>query len=367
LITGLRVANFKRFAELSLPFRPMTVLSGMNGAGKSTIVQALLLARQVADRPDRRVVQLNGEYGLALGEALEVLYVDASQPEIVVELTTETGVYSYGFGVPEDSRRLNLSISDSPPNHPEILAARGLGFTYLSAERLGPRDQLNVSAEEERYIEVGVQGEFTGQAISLHETSEVRPPLRFPAAEEQDIVTLRTQLEYWASAIIRPVQISANWPAGITASIIRFQDPNVVGEPIRPANMGFGFSYALPVLVAGLLIPVGGLLVVENPEAHLHPAGQSKLGRFLARVAGSGAQVLVETHSDHVLNGIRLGAVEDRVVAPDDVLIHFLDGAAEPRPITVNSRGEFSEWPQGFFDQFDDDLERLSRVRRARQ
>jgi hypothetical protein len=142
------------------------------------------------------------------------------------------------------------------------------------------------------------------------ETVEVREPLRHARTRDSGVVTLRTQLEYWASDVIRPIQISANWPPGITATVVRFQDPATLGEPIRPSNMGFGLSYALPILVAGLLAPVGGLLMVENPEAHLHPAGQSKLGRFLAMVAGAGAQVIVETHSDHVLNGIRLAATE---------------------------------------------------------
>ena len=130
--------------------------------------------------------------------------------------------------------------------------------------------------------------------------------------------------------------------------------------------MGFGFSYALPIVVAGLLVPVGGLLVVENPEAHLHPAGQSRLGRFLGRVAGSGAQVVVETHSDHVVNGIRLAVVDDEAVAPTDVVLHFFgegDGG-EPTTIELTGNGGLTEWPAGFFDQIEQDLGRLARARR---
>ncbi|MGH3693299.1 MAG: AAA family ATPase [Pseudonocardiaceae bacterium] len=97
-------------------------------------------------------------------------------------------------------------------------------------------------------------------------------------------------------------------------------------------NIGFGFSYALPVIIAGLLAPGGGLLLVENPEAHLHPAGQSRLGRFLARIAGSGVQVVLETHSDHILNGVRLAVADERTINAHDVIVHFFgkvgDGAA---------------------------------------
>jgi predicted ATPase len=367
MITRLRVENFKRFADASIELRPLTVLTGINGAGKSTLIQALLLARQAAEDRGRDIVRLNGVYNLDLGEANEVLHVNAARPEIGVSLDVAGRTYHYRFGVPDLPRRLNLPITSRPDTDPAVLTGHGMAFTYLTAERLGPRDRLDVSAEDPRWVGVGVQGEFIGQAISANDTVEVREPLRHRRTADSGVVTMRTQLEYWASEIIRPIRISANWPAGITATVVRFQEPDVIGEPIRPANMGFGMSYALPVLVAGLLAPVGGVLIVENPEAHLHPAGQSKLGRFLARVSGGGAQVVVETHSDHVVNGIRLGATEDRAVAAEGVVVHYFgtEQTDSGALIEVNSRGEFSAWPAGFFDQIDEDLARLSRVRRA--
>src|SRR5262249_29200794 len=256
-----------------------------------------------------------------LGEAREVLHVNAVNPEIEISVEAGGRPYLYRVGVPDTSRRLNLPITRRPESDPGILVGQGMDFTYLAAERLGPRDQLDVSAEDQRRVGVGIRGEFTGQAISSNNTVEVRESLRHVRTPDSGVVTLRTQLEYWASDIIRPVRISAHWPPGITATVVRFQEPGVIGEPIRPDNMGFGLSYALPILVAGLLAPVGGLLIVENPEAHLHPAGQSKLGRFLARVAGGGVQIIVETHSDHVLNGIRLAATEERVLEPGRIAV----------------------------------------------
>ena len=106
-------------------------------------------------------------------------------------------------------------------------------------------------------------------------------------------------------------------------------------------------------------------MLVENPEAHLHPAGQSKLGRFLARVAGSGVHVVVETHSDHVLNGARLAVAQDRSLPAGDMIVHYFDHG-QTLPIQVNDKGELDHWPAGFFDQFESDLGRLARARRAR-
>jgi predicted ATPase len=371
MITALQIRNFKCFASLDLPLRDLTVLTGINGAGKSTVLQALLIARQAAENVSSRVVKLNGPYGLELGEAHDVLYPDA-KPEVISILVEEAGRwFEYSFGVPHE-RTLNLPVLSREADMPDTLTAKGTAFTYLNAERLGPRDQLDITADEIGLIGVGVRGEYTAQALAMHETDEVRLPLRHPLTREHGVTTLRTQVENWASSIIRPIRITAQWPPGITASLIRFQEPELIGnqvlvsEQIRPANMGFGFSYALPVIVAGLLLPQDGVLIVENPEAHLHPAGQSRLGRFLAQVAGSGAQVIVETHSDHVINGIRLAAAEDKVIAPDAVVVHFFgnEPGQVPTAIELTGKGALSAWPRGFFDQAEEDLGRIARAKR---
>lgn len=363
MIDSLDISGFKRFKSMSLLFRPLTVLTGLNGTGKSTIIQALLLCRQIGENPATKVVQLNGPYGLALGEANDVLHPEATQIEIA--LSEGSSVFEYGFALPDD-RALNLTAGKKPATTPSILMGHGMAFSYLNAERLGPRDQLDVTAEEPDRVGIGVHGEYTAQALALRETEEVRTELHHPSTTEHEVTTLRTQVECWASEIIRPIQINAQWPPGITASLIRFQEPGLLTEQIRPTNVGFGFSYALPIIVAALLLPANGILIVENPEAHLHPAGQSRLGRFLARVAGSGGQVVVETHSDHVINGIRLAVVEDRLLNADHAVVHFFGDGTDgtPTQIGLTARGGLTAWPTGFFDQIERDLGEISRAKR---
>lgn len=368
MIGSLGIRNFKRFPDESFAFRPLTVLTGLNGTGKSTVIQALLLVRQLAEAGRSGVVQLNGPYGLALGEAHEVLHPGAVDSVIEIRLESDpAGAPSvHRFKVP-DEQALYLAVTGTPGEPLPELAGSGCGFTYLCAERLGPRDQLDVSAEHPDRIGVGVRGEYTAQVLALHESRPVREELLHPdTAATHGVTILRTQVETWASDIIRPVKLTAQWPPGITASTVRFQEPGLISEPIRPANMGFGFSYALPVIVAGLLSRPGDLLIVENPEAHLHPGGQSKLGRFLARVAGAGTQVVVETHSDHVLNGARRAVAAERVLAPEDAIVQYF-GATDVGavPIGFNGRGELTEWPEGFFDQIQRDLGRLARAKRG--
>lgn len=157
--------------------------------------------------------------------------------------------------------------------------------------------------------------------------------------------------------------IDATWLPNTNAAMVRFREPDdPLALALRPANVGFGLSYALPVCVAGLTAQPGHLFIVENPEAHLHPAGQSATGRFLARLAGVGVQTIVETHSDHVINGMRLALAEEGVLPVDDAIIHYF-GVTERFVIKMSGGGRLSDWPQGFFDQGDIDLASLARLR----
>ena len=100
--------------------------------------------------------------------------------------------------------------------------------------------------------------------------------------------------------------------------------------------------------------------MIENPEVHLHPAGQALMGRFLADAAQSGIQVIVETHSDHVLNGIRRAVKAGRLPA-GKVALHFFRTRStdSPRALspTIDGSGNVDVWPEGFFDQFDKDAD----------
>jgi predicted ATPase len=105
------------------------------------------------------------------------------------------------------------------------------------------------------------------------------------------------------------------------------------------------------------------LLLLENPEAHLHPQGQAALGELIARCANDGIQIIVETHSDHLLNGVRL-AVKKGLIANADVVLHFFSRSVETGEAFVQSpaileNGRLSNWPDGFFDQWDKDVDAL--------
>ncbi|MGE4443310.1 MAG: DUF3696 domain-containing protein, partial [Desulfomicrobium sp.] len=122
---------------------------------------------------------------------------------------------------------------------------------------------------------------------------------------------------------------------------------------------GFGLSQVFPIIVAALSTEKDGVLLIENPEVHLHPAGQALMGSFLAEVANSGIQVIIESHSDHVLNGIRR-SVKAQQLPHEQVALHFfrprVDDATQVESPKIDSIGNIDVWPDGFFDQFDKDM-----------
>ena len=174
------------------------------------------------------------------------------------------------------------------------------------------------------------------------------------------------QVEFWMQDIAPGIEINALIVTDTNASALSLRRGGV--RWLRPPNIGFGISYSLPIIVAGLLARPGSIFVVENPEAHLHPAGQSRMGRFLATLAAAGIQVLVETHSDHVLNGVLLATVDDHPIRHDQVIIQYFHGdpKSEKRAqaIDVNARGGLSTWPKGFFDQSEKDMAAILKARK---
>ncbi|MGH7297391.1 MAG: AAA family ATPase [Polyangiaceae bacterium] len=179
--------------------------------------------------------------------------------------------------------------------------------------------------------------------------------------------TLPKQVEAWLRDIVPGIELRVETFPALSAMAVRLRRSGQATEWLRPQNIGFGVSYVLPIVVAGLVAQPGSMIIVENPEAHLHPQGQSVLARFLARVATSGVQLVVETHSDHFLNGLRLAVVADDPLRPDDLAVQYFscaEGGVQVERIRVTERGALSAAPSGFFDQSEKDLAAILRARR---
>jgi predicted ATPase len=165
------------------------------------------------------------------------------------------------------------------------------------------------------------------------------------------------------------VSVTASYDINTLSAQIKISNNYTIGESTIATNIGFGISYVLPIIVSGLIAKKGSYLVIENPEAHLHPSAQSNVGRFLSVIAKSGVKVIVETHSDHFVNGIQIAAALNEI-SNDEVTINFfshekVDNQPKLESISINQKGELSLWPKGFFDQTQIDFAQLFKIRKG--
>ncbi|AUB80158.1 DUF3696 domain-containing protein [Candidatus Thiodictyon syntrophicum] len=371
MIDQLHIRGFKRFADQALDLAPLVVLAGLNGTGKTSVIHALVLAREASIEDSAESIRLNGPVGLELGTAEDV-HNWGAEGDIDFDMRHDRDetTASWRFGVPANApEALYLEVAARPDNPPFAFTRASRAFTYLCAERLGPRSVLGASALPADALEVGVRGEYCAQVLAALGDRPLNDTQRLhPEREPGTAPLLKYELERWLGEIVKAVEIDTESFPGTLVTALRFRAPG--GDWVRAPNMGFGVSYALPIVLAGLVASPGGLLVVENPEAHLHPAGQSRIGVYLAWLAGCGIQVIVETHSDHVLNGVRRAIGEHRYLPCEHATVHFFDSdesdTARVTPLLFTAMGGVSDWPRGFFDQYQIDVSALGRIRRQR-
>ena len=383
MLEVIEMDDFKCFEALDLPCAPLTVLTGYNAAGKSTVLQALLLMAQalrIAANENR--LPLNGEI-VSLGSEGDVLRSGASNPSFSLGVRTidERIRWTFGSGkaksarglVPlngleyvQNGRRRTSSKRPSPKRiWPAVGGAKSLlasairSTVFISAARALQLDTFPVPRMPfHAEGDVGATGEFSAYWYLEYADEEVDEPRRHPQDSGE---TVRTQVDAWLNELFPGARASADRltpdsPIRLTFSLSK-------SSPwAHPANVGFGLSYAFPMLVALLTRARDSIVVVDGAEAHLHPRAQSAVGRLLGQMAGAGLQIFVETHSDHLLNGIRL-AVRDSLVKPSDVALHFFGQGGKVGQVTtlaLDRNGAVSDWPEGFFDQAENDLAILS-------
>lgn len=389
MINRLSIRNFKCFEALSLPLAPLTLLTGFNAAGKSTALQTLLLLAQATRQGGRsRLLPLNGEL-TQLGSPGDVVR-EGGIPEVLLGISNADAQIDWKM-IPEDRQSGHtLTIkqiewkTDSTPSMvvpidpetelssllPKESPALVLNLlndlketTFLSAVRAGAEDVFpSFKIPEPVWGDVGIQGEYAAWWFEKLLDEEI-DSLRIHPSDSA--ANLRRQFNAWAGDLFPGAQANAQ-RLGSTRLVQLELRNHEADKWRRPANIGYGLSYAFPILVAGLIVRPGQILIIDSPEAHLHPMGQSRIGAFLAMLAASGVQVILETHSDHVLNGVRL-AIKQGVLNPKDAAVHFFNprprNSEEPAHVVsplIDRNGNFSEWPGGFFDQAEKDLAKLA-------
>lgn len=353
-MNSIHIRGFKCFVDTNFSLGKLTVLAGVNGAGKTSLLHAIgVLHQTLCETNSLDDLVLNGAI-INMGRAYDVLNKLNSKSEILFEIEHEGKLVPLVYTTESrDSftiQRCAKTGSELPPSFLKMIRHA----EYISADRQGPKDMHSLEDSFAYERSVGVRGERAVSALSSKENVEVIEGLRKPGTP-----LLPRQLEAHMADLFDNFKLEFSSVPGTNIATLSLANDNAVGF-VRPQNIGFGLSYTLPIYVACLSATSGGLILIENPEAHLHPKAQSQIGAFLAQAASAGMQIIIETHSDHLMNGIRK-AVKHGILPAKDVAIHFFAGLdTEGHPQIQSPRlsadGSLSMWPDNFFDQFDKDL-----------
>ena len=362
MLKSIVLEKFKCFLEeIEIPLAKVTIMYGKNGRGKSTASQALLLiAQSMRKANDLNELVVNGEL-VKLGAFDELLYnsesdhfsvgINAEKEHLVANFQKIEGISSSGklsrLNVNDVERLDTISGFNSSLNEVNVLA--GVTSTsdikilqdiknclYVSADRNGPQN-----SQKRIYTSVPLSFNPIGENII------------------QIIAERGKEFQIELKQALSEIMDGANLSVPETDSeVLELRLNSADGEKsFKPINVGYGYSYVLPVVVASMIAEPGSILIIENPEAHLHPGAQSRLAKFLiSNAIHNDYQLIIESHSDHVVNGLRISAKEG-VIHPKDCIIDYFyteskTGKAAIDTITCDIKGTLSNYPDDFMDEW---------------
>lgn len=366
MIKQLKIENFKCFGgETSFDLSKVNLFVGYNGRGKSSVIQAfLLLCQSICHYGKLHILEVNGEYvqlGLfedllcatneskspirfkmltdqAEGKTIHLAYEENSEAERqgkICELKVDDKDYLVKTVTSLDgTKTMEVAIESDP--YPEGVNDIFRNCNYVAADRRGP-----VLYEEKRdrtpYNPVGKNGENVLNNIAKK-------------------TRLKEDINKWVGYIMEGGGFTLEGEGKNSAVLsLNMEMPNAKSSKKRfkSINCGFGYSYVLSIVVNALTME-RGTLIVENPEAHLHPAAQLRLAELLANVSSKNIQIFIETHSEHIVNGFRIYALRDDIVMnSDDISIYYFGQDYDIKRLKVEKNGRIKNWPKGFFDQFE--------------
>ncbi|GHV85484.1 hypothetical protein AGMMS50230_10920 [Spirochaetia bacterium] len=343
MINKLELINFKSFLNASLEIKPLTVLGGLNSSGKSTVIQAI-----------------NMILSYYKNQKQSVALPDHVSPRLQKSKSSKDNYFmismqSDSFGVID--LRVNIDV-ESYTFTGSIQEAKIPNFQYISADRLGPQNILELNPEY-KTVEIGTKGEYIIDYIDKNRNMNINEKLIRDSKEDPRLLeNINAWLQYISPGILLDYEIKRDRNASY---------PNY--NNIYPTETGFGLSYTLP-MIAALLVPVqenDSILLIENPEGHLHPKGQAAMGELIALTVSTGKQVILETHSDHIINSIRVSVRESKInINKEDVILFFCNRERNDSghyttaiPIEIDENGTLSGYPDNFLDEWSNQLSRL--------
>jgi predicted ATPase len=361
VIDNIKIKNFKSLKDTNLNTRSLNLLSGLNGMGKSSLIQSLLLIKQSENLFHSGQLKLNG-WLFNVGKGKDALYQFA-----------EEDIITFAFSFNSD-KKVEWSFQYKPDweilesgskNDPQLLSEFISRLQYLSADRLGPQPLYDVSQASIDKKDFGTKGEYAIHYLQAYgRRFKVDGRMKHNATSD---ISLLSQLNAWLNEISPGVKVNISEVPGVDKMILSYEFELGIGKTasFRPNNVGFGISFSLSVILSLLTADEKSIIIIENPEAHIHPRGQAELGKLMALCASCGAQLFIETHSDHIINGIRV-AVKEKMVDKKNVNIFWFskmttdtEQYTKISEIHIDENGELSDYPKDFLDEWNNQLVKL--------
>ena len=374
MIKEITLKNFKTFDDETFSIAPLTLITGINGVGKSSIIQSLLLLKQnyeIKYIPAKASMLLKQDF-IDLESAESLCYFKADERTVDIVIVDENAMgcnNTYKW-------ELDASVAGSTelpyiytgPEHLDKLPLFSSDFIFLEAERWGPRREYEKRYERTYNTKLGIQGELT--PAYLNNAINTNQELGLSKMRNESLPENSTQLtenvNAWMSQIMKlPLKTVVN-SINDTKVKLEYKFEGNKGKSFSALQVGFGFTFVLPIVVALLQAKESDLIIIENPEAHLHPAAQVELGLMVAQAVKNGVQVIMESHSDHILNSLRLARKTGILDKEEDINLIFaqrnlISGSSISfiDEIKIKDSGKLTKRPEYFFDTWDDVLTKL--------
>ncbi|MBP1165787.1 putative ATPase [Chryseobacterium sp. PvR013] len=337
MIQKLIIDNFKCFDKVEIPLKNINIFCGTNSSGKSSAIQSLLLIDNCLSEEN----SLNSKW-LNLGYFEEIRNFIVRREAINIEI--EQNDIKYNLCIDEDGIYCEKNETYKKLN-------------YISANRVGPKDFYHKITSTKNFI--GENAEFLIDYLYRNSTRTID----YERMYDKQSSTLGYNVNLWLKKILNA---NINLDNIISGNIITANYNYRDNKPVRPYHIGAGISYTVGIIILCLSASKDETIVLENPEIHLHPKAQSELAAFLCFVASKGVQLIIETHSDHIFNGVRK-SINKKEISKELAEIHFFEldenNISTNNAICLNEEGRILDMKKGLFDQFDNDLDELLNLR----
>lgn len=363
MVNKIIINNFKAFRKLEITTRNLNLFTGLNGMGKSTILQALMLLRQSAK---------NNFESLILKDTIDL----GTFRDIFCESASGDRVLSFQLNWDNESKLIVQRNYEKQLSEEKEIKGKPLDidfkkqalfgektFMYLSAHRIKPQDTYDTNSSMVKNGQLGNEGQYAPHYFHLNKNEDISiKELAFD--EDETVFSLEQQVNRWLNVISPKIRVHTESKDGKLIQLTySYKTKTANTSNFSPKNAGFGLTYVFSVLVAILSAKKSDIIIIENPESHIHPKGQTELARLMALAAKNGVQIFCETHSDHIVYGTRI-AIKEKDISKEEVSIYYIDRDdnehfSNAYPISIDDYGRIERDVRDFFNQFESNLNRL--------